>query len=73
MKINQFSIAKTNPQQKRAELKTLRLLKGDEEDQLSPATLFETLLTRTHLAVDSPITSKEWLHDLLATPDQALD
>lgn len=73
MKINQFSIITVSPTQERAELKMLHLLKRDEADQLTPTALFETFLTRLHLGVDSPITSKEWLHDLLATPAQALD
>ncbi|MGM9891631.1 Xaa-Pro dipeptidyl-peptidase [Limosilactobacillus sp.] len=73
MKINQFSIVNVSPRQQRAELTTLRLLKDETESQLAPTALFETLLTRTHLGVNSPLTTKEWLHDLLATPDQALD
>lgn len=73
MKINQFSITTATPAQERTELKMLRLLKADEDEQLTPTSLFETFLTRIHLGVNSPITSKEWFHDLLATPTQALD
>ena len=73
MKINQFSIAPTSPAQRQAELKQLRLLKGNEENQLNAKELFETLLARTHLSCTTPLTSKEWLHDLLATPTVAVD
>ena len=73
MKINQFSITPTTPAQRQAELKQLRLLKDGEGKQMNTKELFETLLVRTHLSCTTPLTSKEWLHDLLATPTVAVD
>lgn len=73
MKINQYSIIKVSPAQQVAELKMLHLLKDGEDTQLAPSPLFETLLARIHEGVNSPLPTTEWFHDLLATPDQALD
>lgn len=72
MKINQFSIITVSPAQQRAELKMLHVLK-DGEAALNPAKLWETMLVRTHTGIDSSIPSQEWLHDLLATPQMAID
>ena len=73
MKFNQFSIISASPAQERQELAMLHLLRAEEVDQLTPAELFETLLVRTRLGINSPLTAAEWLHDLLATPTLALD
>lgn len=73
MKFNQFSIISVSPAQERQELALLHLLRHEEVQQLTPTELWETLLVRTHLGVDSPITAHECLHDLLATPTMALD
>lgn len=73
MKINQFSIAPTTPKQRQQELTMIHLLKKDNDLSLAPTALFETLLVRLQMGCDSPLTAKQWLHDLLATPTQALD
>ena len=73
MKFNQFSIIGTSPAQEHQELAMLHLLRAEEVDQLTPSELFETLLVRTRLGINSPLTAAEWLHDLLATPTLALD
>ncbi|MRN05834.1 Xaa-Pro dipeptidyl-peptidase [Lactobacillus sp. 0.1XD8-4] len=73
MKINQFSITTTTPQQRRQELMSIRLLRKNEENKLTPNAMWETLLARIHMASNQPIVTKQWLHDLLATPDLALD
>ncbi|MBB1079521.1 Xaa-Pro dipeptidyl-peptidase [Limosilactobacillus sp. STM2_1] len=73
MKINQFSITPTTPQQRRQELMMIRLLRKNEEATLTPNAMLETLLARIHMASNQPIITKQWLHDLLATPDLALD
>ena len=73
MKINQFSITPTSPAQRQAELKQLCLLKSDERTTMDAKEMFETLLVRTHLSCITPLTGKEWLHDLLATPTVAVD
>ena len=73
MKFNHFSIISASPAQERRELAMLHLLRAEEVDQLTPAELFETLLVRTRLGINSPLTAAEWLHDLLATPTLALD
>ena len=73
MKFNQFSIIGASPAQEHQELAMLHLLRAEEVDQLTPAELFETLLVRTRLGINSPLTAAEWLHDLLATPTLALD
>lgn len=73
MKINQFSIAPTSEKQRRQELQRLRLLKAHEEQQLSPQAMWETFLVRLHLNCTDAIPTKEWLHDLLATPTLAVD
>lgn len=73
MKINQFSIIKATPEQEQKELTMLRLFKPAEDAALTPNALFKTLLSRLHAGVISPLTTKEWLHTLLATPNQALD
>lgn len=73
MKFNQFSIIDVSPAQERQELAMLHLLRAEEDQQLAPAELFETLLVRTRLAINSPLTAAEWLHDLLATPTLALN
>lgn len=73
MKINQFSIIKVSLPQQLAELRMLHLLQDGEEGQLGPTTIFKNFLSQIHEGVNSPITTNEWLHDLLATPDQALD
>ena len=63
MKFNQFSIIDVSPAQERQELAMLHLLRAEEDQQLAPAELFETLLVRTRLAINSPQTAAEWLHD----------
>lgn len=73
MKFNQFSIISASPAQERQELAMLHLLRAEEGQQLTPAKLFETLLVRTRLGINSPLAAAEWLHDLLATPTLALD
>ena len=73
MRINQFSITPTSPSQRLAELAGIRLLKDDECEAMDAKALLETLLVRTHLSCTTPLTSTEWLHDLLATPDLAID
>ena len=73
MKFNQFSIIGASPAQEHQELAMLHLLRAEEVDQLTPSELFETLLVRTRLGINSPLTAAEWLHDLLATPTLALD
>lgn len=73
MKINQFSIQPTTTTQRQKELQELHLLKTGEVKALTPKALLKTLLTRTHRQCNSPLTGKEWLHDLLATPTYALD
>lgn len=73
MKINQFSIIPTSADQQRQELMTIRLLRAEEESQLSPRALWETMLVRLHSGCDDAIPASEWLHDILATPTTALD
>lgn len=73
MKINQFSITPTSPAQRQTELARIRLLRDGEGDTMDAKCLFETLLVRTHLSCTTPLTGKEWLHDLLATPNLAID
>lgn len=73
MKINQFSITSTTPQARRQELMQIHLLRKNEEQTLTPNAMFETFLARIHMASAQPIVTKQWLHDLLATPDLALD
>jgi X-Pro dipeptidyl-peptidase len=73
MKINQFSIAPTSASQRRQELRAIRLLRNNEEEQLSPAALWKTLLCRLQMGCDEPISAQEWLHSLLATPALAID
>lgn len=73
MKINQFSIMPTTPQQRRQELKTIHLLNESEEATLTPTAMWETLLSRIYLASKQPNAITQWFHDLLATPDLALD
>ena len=73
MKINQFSITSTTPQARRQELMQIHLLRKNEEQNLTPNAIFEIFLARIHMASAQPIITKQWLHDLLATPDLALD
>lgn len=73
MKINQFSIMPTTPTQRRQELVKIHLLRKNEEQELTPTAMWESLLARIHMASDEPIVTKQWFHDLLATPDLALD
>ena len=73
MKINQFSITKTNSEQKLRELKMLHLLRANEATELDPTQMWLTLLARTHMASEQPIAVRQWLHDLLATPTLAID
>lgn len=73
MKINQFSIAKTTPEERRHELMLIHLLRPHEETDLTPNAMWETFLARIHMASDQPLVTKQWLHDLLATPDLAID
>ena len=73
MKINQFSITSTTPQARRQELMQIHLLRKNEEQTLTPNAMLETFLARIHMASAQPIVTKQWLHDLLATPDLALD
>lgn len=73
MKINQFSIAPTSASQRRQELRAIHLLKNNEEKELAPTALWETLLCRLQMGCDEPITAHEWLHSLLATPTMAID
>ena len=73
MKINQFSITSTTPQARRQELMQIHLLRKNEEQNLTPNAMLETFLARIHMASAQPIVTKQWFHDLLATPDLALD
>ncbi|MDO4902759.1 MAG: Xaa-Pro dipeptidyl-peptidase [Limosilactobacillus sp.] len=73
MKFNQFSIIPTTPAQRRAELKMLHLLNDQEEEKYRAVDLWIMILTRLHQGVNSPLPATEWLHDLLATPAQAID
>ncbi|MCI1974391.1 MAG: Xaa-Pro dipeptidyl-peptidase [Limosilactobacillus sp.] len=73
MHINQFSITKTNPEEQLRELKRIHLLKGNEAVELDPTQMWLTLLTRTHTTSQEPVAIRQWLHDLLATPDLAVD
>ncbi|MEY8293211.1 Xaa-Pro dipeptidyl-peptidase [Limosilactobacillus caviae] len=73
MKINQFSITSTTPQERRHELMQIHLLRKNEEQTLTPNAMFETFLPRIHMASAQPIVTKQWFHDLLATPESALD
>ena len=59
--------------QRQAELARIRLLKDGECEAMDAKALLETLLVRTHLSCTTPLTGAEWLHDLLAPPDQAID
>lgn len=72
MKINQFSIIKTSPQQEEKELQQLHLL--DQGDlQLEPTALWQKLLTRVHTASQEPAAIHQWFYDLLASPQQSLE
>ncbi|MCH3921402.1 Xaa-Pro dipeptidyl-peptidase [Limosilactobacillus sp.] len=73
MKINQFSIRPTSTPQRQQELQRIQLLQSGDVDRMSAKELLKTLLTRTQDHCASPLTSAEWLHDLLATPDLAVD
>lgn len=73
MHIHQFSIQPTTTDQEIKELQQLRLLKDGEVDQLDPAQLWLTFLTRIHTSSQEPLAIRQWLHDILATPDQAVD
>ncbi len=73
MHIHQFSICQTDTDQQIKELQQLHLLKDNEADELDPNQMWLTFLTRVNTASQEPIAIRQWLHDLLATPDQAVD
>ncbi len=73
MRINQFSITKTSSEQKLKELQQLRLVKANEATELDPTQMWLTLLSRIHMASEQPIVVRQWLHDLLATPNLSID
>lgn len=73
MRINQFSITKTSSEQKLKELQQLRLVKANEATELDPTQMCLTLLSRIHMASEQPIVVRQWLHDLLATPNLSID
>ncbi|KRL27969.1 Xaa-Pro dipeptidyl-peptidase [Limosilactobacillus frumenti DSM 13145] len=73
MHIHQFSICQTSTEQQIKELQQLHLLRGNEANQLDPNQMWLTFLTRVNTASQEPIAIRQWLHDLLATADQAVD
>ncbi|WP_295731294.1 Xaa-Pro dipeptidyl-peptidase [uncultured Limosilactobacillus sp.] len=72
MKNNQFAIAPADHQQRITELQKIRLLQPDEEQQLTPNQLWTKLLTRIHVAGQTPALDHEWLNSLLATPNLSI-
>lgn len=73
MHINQFSIRPTDLATEIQELQQIHFLKKQEDLQLDPNQMWLTLLTRVNTSSTEPLAIRRWLHDLLATNDQAVD
>lgn len=73
MKINQFSIVPTTPEQRRQELINIHLLAKSDEATLTPNAMWAKLLSRIYTASKQPAAIQQWFHNLLATPDLAID
>lgn len=73
MKINQFSIVPTPTEQRQKELISIHLLKENEAETLSANAMWKALLSRIYPASKQEVAIKLWFHNLLATPDLAID
>lgn len=73
MHINQFSIRPTDLATEIQELQQTHFLKDQEDVDFDPNQMWLTFLTRVNTTSKEPIAIRQWLHDLLATSDQAVD